>query len=158
MADALKPCPFCGNETARLNQHAKLPSLWHILCMTCDAHLRSSFSRAEAIVAWNRRPPAATTDEMVVAACKAAYGPAWSFAEAEMMRAALTAAIAFDRDATIDECAAAAKKWKRKRIGTDRSKVTIDPYTSRHEGGEIYEEGRPQDQISDAILALKGAK
>lgn len=43
------------------------------------------------------------THEMVGDACQAAFGPSWSFAEAEMVRAALEAAAPAIRKAAMEE-------------------------------------------------------
>ena len=51
------------------------------------------------------------TDEMVGNACEAAYGPKWSFVDAEGMRAALTAALPLIRGAVVEECADVAHKY-----------------------------------------------
>ncbi len=52
MSNELKPCPFCGSETAKPQQFKKL---WQIGCIDCGVSTGLHKTLAEAITAWNRR-------------------------------------------------------------------------------------------------------
>lgn len=56
MTDGLKPCPFCG-ESNHISARGGAPDYasWWIECEGCLTEGPAAETKAEAIVAWNRR-------------------------------------------------------------------------------------------------------
>lgn len=75
---AIVECIFDGKN----NQFVALTSFRGVELMSIDALPREASA-----------PAVTVTDNMVVKACRTYYGPLWGFVEAEMMRAALEAAL-----------------------------------------------------------------
>lgn len=55
--EALLPCPFCGSDDI----NTEGPCYTQFMCNGCGASAYDKSSREEAIVAWNRRAPDATS-------------------------------------------------------------------------------------------------
>jgi hypothetical protein len=66
MNEKLTPCPFCGGEAhlyewnesflAAEDAPSELLSSFHVACTQCEGGHPPSYSRAEAIAAWETRP------------------------------------------------------------------------------------------------------
>ena len=52
MENKLKPCPFCGEDSAHI---PIIGSNYFVRCIFCGASTRIFYDEAEAISAWNRR-------------------------------------------------------------------------------------------------------
>lgn len=63
-ADAPMPCPFCGQSIIGAGHRRHQD--WNVWCDVCDIGTPEFETQAEAIAAWNRRPPA-TVDEAMPA-------------------------------------------------------------------------------------------
>lgn len=56
MDDNLKPCPFCGQSKADVNEQPCVGAIKYlVICHYCGAETNSDFVREYAIAAWNRR-------------------------------------------------------------------------------------------------------
>jgi Lar family restriction alleviation protein len=57
LADALRPCPFCGGEATLGETRAGGLHWWHVRCEACDIDGPSGLdaTKAKAIAAWNTR-------------------------------------------------------------------------------------------------------
>lgn len=76
MDEALKPCPFCGNDGSGPIEHAlhisHTQNDWHsaydcysVQCDKCTVSMGYSDNEAEAIAAWNTRPTHEPAPELV---------------------------------------------------------------------------------------------
>jgi len=82
MSEALKPCPFCGNEEPRVSMRLD-EDLWshntvtwtQVRCDDCDASSPSTCPgfELEAVEAWNRRAASQRTEQQAGAAEPAAW-------------------------------------------------------------------------------------
>jgi len=51
----MKPYPFCGSDTIKLNRKENLYELANVTCLSCDAQTGLKNSDAEALEAWEQR-------------------------------------------------------------------------------------------------------
>jgi Lar family restriction alleviation protein len=88
--EQLLPCPFCGGADHHIETMSVQPDDFHdahVECGTCEAHGRRAYSlegwlsskdeaKAEAVIAWNRRAPAAAPAPVAaISDAIAAYRP-----------------------------------------------------------------------------------
>ena len=55
MADELKPCPFCGSDSIRVECFAEKYYKYVVVCNNCGVKTGNEHIEAIAIAAWNRR-------------------------------------------------------------------------------------------------------
>ena len=51
----LKPCPFCGSTNISVVEAGIRTDIWFVQCEDCTATFPHFDSKAEAVMAWNRR-------------------------------------------------------------------------------------------------------